>query len=69
MIRTVILASVLLVSAGSASSVPQGRASAANSCVITPIRPIPPVGCKDLVARCVCDENGDNCRWEWTCVR
>jgi hypothetical protein len=40
----------------------------AGTCGIVPIRPIPPIGCKDLRPVCVCDANGNNCRWEWVCV-
>jgi hypothetical protein len=36
-------------------------------CGIKPIKPIPPVGCKDLKGQCVCDQNG-HCWWEWVCV-
>jgi hypothetical protein len=47
-----------------------GLATVAGSaqCGIKPIKPIPPVGCKDLRAECVCDVNGQNCKWEWVCV-
>ena len=43
--------------------------TASAFCGIEPIRPIPPLGCSDLVGVCVCDENGDNCFWQWQCVR
>jgi hypothetical protein len=38
-------------------------------CGIKPIeiKPIPPVGCKDMVQVCVCDKRG-NCEWQWACV-
>jgi hypothetical protein len=39
-----------------------------NGCGIKPIKPIPPIGCKDLVARCQCDAKGKNCVWVWDCV-
>lgn len=42
---------------------------AADGCGIKPIKPIPPIGCKDLVAECICDANAENCRWEWRCAR
>ena len=38
-------------------------------CGIVPIKPITPIGCKDLVAQCRCDSKGQNCHWEWVCVR
>jgi hypothetical protein len=37
-------------------------------CGIEPIKPIPPIGCRDTVARCVCDQRG-NCYWEWVCIK
>ena len=43
------------------------RASAAG-CGIRPIKPIPPIGRKDLYAECRCNRDGD-CYWEWVCVR
>jgi hypothetical protein len=36
-------------------------------CSPPPLKPLPPVGCKDVVAQCVCDEHGA-CHWEWVCV-
>lgn len=39
-----------------------------GGCGIRPIKPIPPMGCKDLVAVCRCDSRGCNCEWEWVCV-
>ncbi len=39
-----------------------------NACGVKPIKPIPPIGCKDLVAQCVCDDRGRNCGWTWACV-
>jgi hypothetical protein len=38
-------------------------------CGIKPIKPIPPIGCADLVAECRCDARGQNCRWTWICVK
>ena len=26
-------------------------------------KPLTPLGCKDLVAQCTCDSNGQNCKW------
>lgn len=40
-----------------------------DSCGIVPIKPIPPLGCRDMVASCVCDANGNNCHWQWSCVK
>jgi hypothetical protein len=30
---------------------------------------LPPLGCRDLVAECMCDAKGQNCRWVWRCVK
>lgn len=38
-------------------------------CGIPPIPPIPPVGCSDMQPVCICDENGDNCEWQFVCVQ
>jgi hypothetical protein len=46
-----------------------GRAVYAQSCGVVPIKPVPPVGCKDLRPECVCDSNGQNCHWDWVCVK
>lgn len=43
------------------------RAVQAQSCGVTPVKPVAPVGCRDLVARCVLDSNGHT-HWEWICV-
>ncbi len=40
----------------------------AGMCGIRPIKPITPIGCRDLVAVCVCDQYGNNCVWTWQCV-
>lgn len=55
---------LLLTALGSLRAAP----ATCTDCGIVPVKPVPPVGCKDLYARCVCDENADNCRWEWVCV-
>lgn len=39
-----------------------------GGCGLKPLKPLPPLGCKDLVAECRCDAQGRNCRWEWVCV-
>ncbi len=38
-------------------------------CGIEPIamKPIPPIGCNDLVHRCICTNSGQ-CFWTWVCV-
>jgi hypothetical protein len=39
-----------------------------SGCGIKPLKPLIPLGCKDLVAQCKCDAKGQNCKWEWICV-
>ena len=40
----------------------------ASGCGLKPLKPLPPLGCKDLVAVCQCDGRGQNCKWVWMCV-
>lgn len=47
-----------------AASVP----SAVGQCAIQPIKPIPPIGCKDLTPQCVADNSG-HAYWTWACVK
>lgn len=42
---------------------------ASGSCGIVPIKPITPIGCKDLKPVCTCDSRGQNCKWTWECVK
>lgn len=37
-------------------------------CGIKPIKPIPPIGCHDLVAQCIVDHEG-HAYWQWVCVK
>jgi hypothetical protein len=39
-----------------------------GGCDLEPIKPLPPLGCLDLVATCQCEARGEDCRWVWTCV-
>ncbi len=41
----------------------------AATCGIPPIKPVTPIGCKDLRPECVCDEKGQNCGWRWICQK
>ena len=41
----------------------------AQGCGLTPLKPLPPLGCRDLIPQCSCDGSGQNCHWEWICVR
>ncbi len=38
-----------------------------GQCAIRPIKPIPPIGCKDVTPECVSDSNGKS-HWNWICV-
>lgn len=40
---------------------------ALGQCAIQPIKPIPPLGCKDLTPQCVADNSG-HAYWTWACV-
>ena len=40
---------------------------ATGQCAIKPIKPIPPIGCKDVTPECVSDGNGKS-HWNWICV-
>jgi Sel1 repeat len=40
---------------------------AAAQCAIKPIKPIPPLGCKDVTPQCVTTSNGQS-YWTWICV-
>lgn len=39
-----------------------------SDCGIKPLKPLPPLGCHDLVANCVLDAQG-HWYWQWVCVR
>jgi hypothetical protein len=41
----------------------------ASGCGLVPLKPLIPLGCKDLRPECVCDSQGQNCHWEWVCVK
>lgn len=41
---------------------------AAADCGLKPLKPLPPLGCRDLVAQCVIDPQG-HAYWQWVCVR
>lgn len=44
-----------------------GAAQAQYGCGFVPFKPFPPLGCRDLIPRCICTSTGD-CHWEWECV-
>ena len=39
-------------------------------CGLTPLKPLLPLGCKELLPRCQCEvtDTGTTCRWVWDCV-
>jgi len=41
---------------------------AMSQCAIRPIKPIPPIGCKDVTPECASDSDGKS-HWIWICVR
>ena len=40
-----------------------------QGCGVLPVKPVVPIGCKDLTPQCVCDAAGKNCAWQWVCVK
>lgn len=40
-----------------------------GTCGLVPLKPLTPLGCKDLAPVCVCDSAGKNCRYSWVCVK
>ncbi len=44
-------------------------APAQSGCGLLPLKPLPPLGCKDLKPVCQCDKDGRNCAWRWNCVK
>ena len=49
-------------------STPAAQPCGRFACGMKPIKPIPPIGCKDVLAVCTCDSKCRNCHWEWVCV-
>lgn len=41
----------------------------AGDCGLLPLKPLIPLGCKDLSPQCVCNAKGDKCAWQWQCVK
>ena len=58
--KRLILASLFALALGLGPMLTPSPACAAGGCGIKPIKPIPPIGCKDLVAQCRCDSSGQN---------
>lgn len=67
--KTAIALMLLLVGAGLAGLLlAPSPSSAQTGCGLKPLKPLVPLGCRDLVAECRCDSRGQNCHWEWVCV-
>jgi hypothetical protein len=46
-----------------------GSRRALADCVIKPsVPPALPPGCVELVPDCICDDQGQNCRWIYHCI-
>ncbi len=37
-------------------------------CGLPPLKPLPPLGCQDLVAECQCTGRPGRCSWVWRCI-
>lgn len=48
-------------------TIPAVAPLAFGQCSIKPIKPVPPIGCKDLIPQCVADNSG-HASWTWACV-
>lgn len=66
LLRVGILAIAVFLSLMSRGTV---RAARADGCGLEPLKPLVPLGCKDLAPVCTCDSNGDHCHWDWICVK
>lgn len=55
---------------GGAVFIPKSDACAwGGGCGLKPLKPLTPLGCRDLVPICECDSSGSNCAWRWVCVK
>ncbi len=64
------LAALIAMIAGAlifSSATPEPACAALGTCGLKPLKPIPPLGCKDLCAQCQCNATGSDCRWVWIC--
>lgn len=60
---------LMLVVVGATLAVGRARLASADGCGLLPLKPLPPLGCRDLEPVCECDASGRNCSWRWVCVR
>ena len=67
-INRIVLLIMLMVLTVLTSELLSRPVNAQSGCGLKPLKPLVPLGCKDLVAECRCDSQGRNCRWEWVCV-
>lgn len=65
--RLLLFTFTLLAMAVSAGAPP--AAAQYSGCGVKPVKPVLPVGCRDLRLECQCDERGRNCKWVWICVK
>ena len=57
-----------VIMASSSQSAAREQVAQHESCAIEPTPPrLPPLGCKELVATCICEQNG-TCRWVFICT-
>ena len=50
---------------------PEPVCATQSGCGLKPLKPLTPLGCEDLVARCQCERDDDGvlqCKWVWDCV-
>lgn len=38
-------------------------------CSLVPLKPLVPLGCRDVVPVCSCDSRGEQCQYLWVCVK
>ncbi len=67
MMKVLVLVLMMLL-ATAALVAPSMPVNAQSGCGLKPLKPLIPLGCKDVVAQCTCDNRGKNCHWEWICV-
>lgn len=65
--RTLWILGSLAIAALGVAAFTSTPACASGGCGIVPIRPIPPIGCRNLCPSCQCDSTGLRCSWVWVC--
>ncbi len=46
-----------------------GQRCVGGDCGLVGVKPIIPIGCRDLVAECVCNSAGTKCGYLWRCIK